>query len=155
MLFRSDNHKLTSLKLVDAAAKTISNYGPVIAIMRQYAYHGLQRTILSSPQLEFYKNKVDDVSMKVGGRQVIRCNDGFIIPINIINGLPYIEMVPHTDKDFKELPHVILTSGDPWDPRVVDSHLTSNPEWPTLIADTYGQGRLEVSVRYPREIQEA
>ena len=130
-----DNHKLTSLKLVDASAKTLSNYGPVIIIMRQFAYHGLQRTILSCPQIEHYKNKVDDVSMKVGGRQVIRCNDGFIVPINIINGLPYIEMTPHTDKEFKELPHVILTSGDPWDPRVVDSHLTSNPNWPTLIED--------------------
>ena len=130
-----DNHKLTSLKLVDASAKTITNKGPVIVIMRQFAYHGLQRTIISCPQLEFYKNKVDDVSMKVGGRQVIRCNDGFIIPINIINGLPYIEMVPHTDKEFRTLPHVILTSADPWDPRVVDSHLTSNPEWPTLIED--------------------
>ena len=93
-----DNHKLTSLKLVDAAAKTYSNKGPVIVIMKQFAYHGLQRTIISSPQLEFYKNKVDDASMKVGGRQCIRCNDGFIIPINIINGLPYIEMVPHSDK---------------------------------------------------------
>ena len=111
-----DNHKLTSLKLVDASAKTLSNYGPVILVMRQFAYHGLQRTILSSPQIEHYKNKVDDVSMKVGGRQVIRCNDGFIIPINIINGLPYIEMTPHTNKEFKDLPHVILTSGDPWDP---------------------------------------
>ena len=130
-----DNHKLTSLKLVDASAKTISNKGPVIVILRQYAHHGLQRTIISCPQLEHYKNKVDDVSMKVGGRQVIRCLDGYIIPINIINGLPYIEMVPHTDKEFRDLPHVILTSGDPWDPRVIDNHLTSNPDWPEIIAD--------------------
>ena len=84
-----DNHKLTSLKLVDASAKTISNKGPVIIILRQYAYHGLQRTIISCPQVEAYKNRVDDVSMKVGGRQVIRCLDGFNIPINIINGLLY------------------------------------------------------------------
>ena len=130
-----DNHKLTSLKLVDASAKTISNKGPVTIILRQYAYHGLHRTIISCPQVEAYKNRVDDVSMKVGGRQVIRCLDGFNIPINIINGLPYIEMVPHTDAEFRELPHVILTSGDPWDPRVMENHLTSNPDWPEIIAD--------------------
>ena len=35
-----DNHKLNNLKLVDAAAKTTSNKGPVIVTFRQCAYHG-------------------------------------------------------------------------------------------------------------------
>ena len=33
-----DNQKLTSLKLVDASAKSLSNKGSVIIIMRQFAY---------------------------------------------------------------------------------------------------------------------
>jgi hypothetical protein len=33
-----DNHELNSLKLVDAAAKIMTNKGPAIGIFRQYAY---------------------------------------------------------------------------------------------------------------------
>jgi hypothetical protein len=40
-----DNHELNSLKLVDAGAKIMTNKGPVIGIFRQYAYHGVNRTI--------------------------------------------------------------------------------------------------------------
>jgi hypothetical protein len=42
-----DNHELNSLKLVDAGAKIMTNKGPAIGIFRQYAYHGVNRTIHS------------------------------------------------------------------------------------------------------------
>jgi hypothetical protein len=35
--------------------------------------------------------------------------DSFSIPINIRCGLPYINMHPHTDQEWEELPHVLLT----------------------------------------------
>ena len=124
-----NNHELGGLKLVDASAKTTTQLGPVILILRQYAYHGLNRTIHSAGQIEHNKNKVDDRSMKVGGTQCIRTNDGYIIPLDIINGLPYIKMSPHTDQEWDELPHVILTSGDQWDPRVLDNTITDKDDW--------------------------
>jgi hypothetical protein len=46
--------------------------------------------------------------MKFGGTQCIRTNDGYVIPLDVINGLPYLKMQPHTDKEWNELPHVIL-----------------------------------------------
>jgi hypothetical protein len=88
-----DNHEMMGLQMVDGTAFVKTQNGPVILIMRQYAYYGRQRTIHSSGQIEAYKNYVNDRSMKVtGGRQCIRTNDGYVIPIDIINGLPYIKM---------------------------------------------------------------
>ena len=85
-----DNHALNSLKIVDGSAKVITNLGPAIAILRQYAYHGVGRTIHSAGQFEHYKVTVDDKSMKAGGKQCIRTPDGYVIPLDIVNGLPYM-----------------------------------------------------------------
>ena len=47
-----DNHEMNNLKIVDAAAKTITQHGPIIIIMRQYALHGRNHTIHSAGQIE-------------------------------------------------------------------------------------------------------
>ncbi len=130
-----DNHELNSLKIVDAAAKITTHLGAAIVILRQYAYHGLGRTIHSAAQFEHYGNKVDDRSMKTGGRQCIRTQDGYVIPLDIINGLPYMKMYPHTDTEWHELPHIILTSGATWDPQVMDHTLTTQDDWYNTIKD--------------------
>jgi len=70
--------------MVDATAKTITDKGPVILILQNHAYHGLNRTLHSAGQIEWYQNKVYNASMKVGGRQVIKTVDGYYIPINVI-----------------------------------------------------------------------
>ena len=130
-----DNHELNSLQMVDGTAKIITQNGPAIVILRQYAYHGTGRSIHSAGQIEYYKNKVDDRSMKVGGTQCIRTVDGYVIPLDIINGLPYLKMEPHTDKEFQELPHIILTSGEEWDPRALDNTLTDKDDWYNTLKD--------------------
>jgi len=71
----------------------------------------------------------DDASMKVGGRQVIRSVDRHCIPINIIQGLPCIQMEPNRAEEFDTLPHIVLTQGGEWDPTVPDHMLTDNDNW--------------------------
>ena len=115
--------------MVDAAAKAITDKGPVILILGNYAYHGVSRTLHSSGQMEWYQNKAYDTSMNVGGRQVIRTQDGYYIPIHIIRGLPYIRMEPNTDEEFETLPHVVLTQGGEWDPTVLDCNLADDEDW--------------------------
>ena len=53
-----DNHQMTGLKMVDAAGRVLTQKGPVIAILRQYAYHGLHRTLHAAGQIEHYKNAI-------------------------------------------------------------------------------------------------
>jgi hypothetical protein len=57
--------------------------GEVITVMNQYAYTGKGKTIHSSGQLEWYKQEVDDKSIKVGGKQRIKTLDGYVIPLNV------------------------------------------------------------------------
>ena len=124
-----DNHEITNLKIVDGAGLVTSQRGPIIAILRQYAYHGIQRTIHSAGQIEHYKNIVHDRSIKANGRQCIVTNDGFIIPLDIIHGLAYMKMSPPSDKEMEELPHIILTSGHTWNPKVLDYKLSDKEDW--------------------------
>jgi hypothetical protein len=110
-----------------------TNRGPVVAIMHQYAYTGKGETIHSCGQLEWCKNDVDDRFIKVpGGLQRIQTNAGYVIPINIQNGLPYVKMRPYTDEEWDTLPHVILTSDVNWDPAVLDDTLDDDAKNPRL-----------------------
>jgi hypothetical protein len=71
--------------------------------MHQYAYTGKGGTIHSSGQLEWCGNNVNDCSIKIeGGRQWLTTPDGYIIPIDVRHGLPYITMRPFTDEEFEE-----------------------------------------------------
>ena len=134
-----DNHEINGLKIVDATAKVLTQRGPAILVLQQYAYHGLLRTIHAAGQIEYYKNRVDDRSMKVGGKQCIKTNEGYVIPLDVHNGLPYLKMVPNTKSEQETLPHIVLTSGEPWDPRVLDHTLTNKEDWYSTLHE-YDQG---------------
>ena len=51
--------------------------------------------------------------MKVGGHESIGTNDGYVIPLDIINGLPYYLKMqpnqPNTETEWDKLPLVICT----------------------------------------------
>ena len=78
-----DNHKMNNIPIVTAGGFTRTQRGEVILILNQYAYVGKGTSIHSSPQIEAYKNKVDDRAIKVGGRQIIETMYGYSIPLNI------------------------------------------------------------------------
>ncbi len=82
-------HQITDIPIVTSGGVMTTQHGPVVAIMHQYAYTGQGKTIHSSGQLEWYKNDVNNKSMKVsGGLQCILTNDGYVVPISIRDGLP-------------------------------------------------------------------
>jgi hypothetical protein len=133
--------------------------GEVIAIIHQYVYTGKGGTIHSSGQLEWCGNDVNDCSIKIeGGRQPLTTPDGYVIPINVRRGLPYIMMRPFTDKEFKELQHIVWMSEDAWDPTSLDSVISNDPNWyeaepsppfPDPMYDEYGEfcGRVLINQR--------
>ena len=64
---------------------------------------------------------------------MIITRDGHCAPINIIRGLPYIQMEPNMTKEFNTLPHIVLTQGGEWDPKVLDYMLTDQDDWMNIV----------------------
>jgi hypothetical protein len=118
-----DNHQTVDIPIVTAGAVVKSQRGEVIIIMHQYAYTGKGKTIHSSGQLEWYKQEVDDKYIKVGRKQRIKTLDGYVIPLDVKSGLPYVKMRLYTDEQWNSLPHVILTGDGDWNPSVLDHSL--------------------------------
>jgi hypothetical protein len=85
------------------------------------------RSIHSSCQLESFADDVNDKSIRIpGGLQRIQTVDGYVFPLSIRDGLPYLGMRSYTDVEYESLPHVILTSNVDWDPRVLDFDIDDN-----------------------------
>jgi hypothetical protein len=62
---------------------------------------------------------------------------------------------PFTDEEFEELPHVVWTSEDDWDPTSLDSVISDDPNWynaepspplPDPMYDEYGEFRGHVLI---------
>jgi hypothetical protein len=85
--------------------------------------------------LSWYKQEVDDKSIKVGGKQRIKTLDGYVIPLDVKSGLPYVKMRPYTDEEWDSLPHVILTGDGDWNPSVLDHSLTDDEHWYDAVSD--------------------
>ena len=122
---------LSSLPTVQAAAKveTVTD-GPIIAIFSNYAARDEAdngRTIHSKGQLESFGLLVDDRPQSSGGTQCVITNEGYVIPLHIRDGLPYMDMSPPTDSDMDTFPHVFMTSDSPWDPTALDSEFSVDP----------------------------
>ena len=115
-----DNHQVVNIPIVTAGAVINTQKGEVIAIMHQYAYIGKGKTIHSCGQMEMHQQTVYDKSKKVGGKQRIETQDGYVIPLNIRSGLLYMTMHPYTDREWHDLPHVFLTADLEWNPSVLD-----------------------------------
>ena len=131
------NHQVIDIPIVTSAGYTESQRGPVIVIMNQHADMGRGHTILSSPQMEAFGCKVDDRSFKAGGTQSITTPDGFVMPLHVHNGLPYLKMRPPTDRELSnpDIPHVVLTSDTDWDPSILDSPIDDMEKWRNSVVD--------------------
>ena len=133
-----DNHEISNLPIVNAVGITDSQHGPIILHFNQYAYVGRGKSIHSCGQIEHYKNQVDEKSRVVGGQQVIRTLDGYIIPVQIRQGLPEMDLRPPTDEEMERYPHVVMTADEQWNPSVLDFEIDlSDDTWyDTLQGDT-------------------
>ncbi len=61
-----NNHQMIDIPIATVGGVINTQCREVIAIMHQYAYTGLDTSIHSSAQLNWYKNDVNDHSIKVG-----------------------------------------------------------------------------------------
>ena len=103
-----DDHQLTNLPIVTAGGVTSTQQGGVIVVLHQYAYMPFGKTIHSSLQLESFKSIVDDHSVKAGnGTQTIKTMEGYVIPLDFVNRLPYMKIRLFNDNEWDSLPHVL------------------------------------------------
>ena len=124
-----DNHQITSIPLASVGGISTSQHGPVILIFHQYAHYGKGKSIHSPIQMEFFHNQVNDRSIKTGGGQYIQTNDGYTFPLDIKDGLAYLPLRPFSDQEWEQLPHVVMTSDDDWDPTALDSQISNGNTW--------------------------
>jgi hypothetical protein len=66
---------------------------------------------------------------------MIKTLDGYIMPLDIKSGLPYVKMRPYTDQEWEMLPHVILTGDGDWNPSVLDHDLIDDEQWFYAVSD--------------------
>ena len=114
-----DDHELTGLNVVTAAALLDTQKGPIIGVFHEYDHLGKGRSIHAAGQMEWSNCQVDDRSKIVGGAQRIETSEGYVIPLSIESGLVYMHSIRiPTDQDLQNYPHVFFTSPDIWDASV-------------------------------------
>ena len=94
--------------------------GPIILIMSQYAHKPDSKSIHSKSQIEHFGGVVHDSARATGGQQLVVTHEGYTIPLHVRNGLYYMDMVPPTDDDMEQYPHVFITADSPWNPDSLD-----------------------------------
>ena len=104
-----DDHELTGLNVVTAAALLDTQKGPIIGIFHEYAHLGKGKSIHASGQMEWFNCKVDDRSKIVGGAQRIETSEGYVIPLSIESGLVYMHTIRiPTDQDLQNYPMSLI-----------------------------------------------
>jgi hypothetical protein len=77
---------------------------------RQYSYYGTGNTTHSVSQLREFGTIVDNTPCSFGGIQHLQNLDGYIIPLSLRSGLPYMDMSPSTPTELGSYPDVFLKS---------------------------------------------
>ena len=117
-------HKVNQLRLVTAQALVTTHKGEAIATFHQMALLGKGKSILSCIQMESFGADINDRSRLLpGGKQRILI-DGYQLPLDIQNGLPYLQCRKPTEMELASLPHIIMTSDNDWDPSIYDNDIT-------------------------------
>lgn len=159
-----DNHRLNDISIGTVGGTTNTHRGHVILIFNQYAIFGQGTTIHSPAQFEHYGCDVNDKSVHVGGLQRIKTPDGYVIPLEVVNGLPRMSLRPYTDQEWDTLPHVFMTHDLKWDPSVLDYQLDDKDDWHDAVThlevdphfnlfDEFGNYRHRVNVQFAEYLQ--
>ena len=87
-------------------------------------------TIHAPTQLRAFDLDVNELPRRAPcgrGLQRITTPEGYIIPLKIKQGLPYMGMTCPSDEEMESYPHVVFTSDMPWDPSIYDDDDDDDP----------------------------
>ena len=115
------DNTLQQIPVCTVAGLIQTQHGPIIGVFHQYAHQGTGKTIHSVSQLRHFGTIVDDTPRHFGGKQRLETLDGYIIPLSIRSGLPYMDMSPPTQEELDTYPHVFFTADMEWHPQSVNN----------------------------------
>ena len=105
-----DEHTVSNLELVTTTAVLQSQQGEFIGIFHWCTRMPKKKSMHSCRQLEHHGIKVHDRSPVVTKKQpCVVTPEGHVIPMQVRDGLVHLDMRPNTDKEWDELPHVVMT----------------------------------------------
>jgi hypothetical protein len=139
--------KVNQLRIVAGHALVITHNGGAIATFHQMTLLGKGKSILSCLQMDACGANIYGRSCSLpGGKQRILV-DGYQIPLNFKNGLPYLCCRKPTEAELSSLPQIIMTSDVDWDPKQYDItfdgikefHVTSQVDFGHEHFDQYGE----------------
>ena len=148
----ADVYGITNNDIVDVPICTVAGViettsGPVVGMFHQYAHQGTGQTIHSVSQLASFGIDIDEKPYAVGGKQQLVTPDGYIIPLAVRQGLAYMDMRQPTDKELDELPTIIFTKDDIWDPTILDSEVPDSIEDLPRLPDKFKMGAEEARIQ--------
>jgi hypothetical protein len=130
-------HKVNQLQIVTSQALVTTHQGDDIATFHQMALLGKGKSILSCLQMEAHGADINDRSrISPGGKQRVLL-DGYQLPPDFKNGLPYLRCRKPTKNELPSLPHIVMTSYVDWDPHQYDKDIDNLEEFHDPSEDVY------------------
>jgi hypothetical protein len=154
-------HKVNQLRIVTAQAFVTAHKGDAIATFHQMALLGKGNSILSFLLMEAYGVDINDQSCSLPGGKQRTLIDGYQLPLDFKNGIPYLRGRKPTETEISS--YIIMTSDVDLNPKQYDItfdeieqfHGTSQADFEHEHFDQYGEyriGQLLPIVLYPKKI---
>ena len=99
------------------------------SIVNEYTFLGKGNSIHSLGQMEYFNTRVDDKSIKVGGKPRLETFERYAMPNIFKDGLAYIKTLGRpNDQELETYPHVLFTSPYSWEPSILDHEFSPEDE---------------------------
>ena len=117
---------------IGAVVKTSRD--PILGVWHHASICEGSDTIFSCIQMEDHGCVIDDRPRWAGGNQRVIVR-GFVIPVDIIGGLPHLNARKPTERELRTLERVDMTSDFPWDPTGMNLITSTDEDWLQNIQD--------------------
>ena len=119
-----DDHRVSATRLGTFSAVIRTHLGERIGIWHQMASMPFGKTILSPIQMEFHRVSVNEKSPHVTGHTpTLITPDGYITPMEIYDGLAYLQLRPPTDHEWETIPKITFTTDLKWKSKSLDASI--------------------------------
>jgi hypothetical protein len=94
----SAEHAVKDIPIVTAAACISNSRAVIVRVFHQYAHLGTGKTIHAANQMRHFGVMICEVPRVPGGRKRMRHPMGYVVPLSVRNGLPYMDMWKPSDE---------------------------------------------------------